>query len=110
MLCSYCKVPRLADEAPCPNCGAPSPSSKAPVGNIWGTTRATDKNRPSNSRKAAPNFQRDNSGTASRSQELNFPDAGHSGNSERRVPKPSFETHNAIPTQAQPVQPVQPAE
>ncbi len=114
MLCSYCKVPRIADEAPCPNCGAPSPSSKAPVGNIWGRTRATesatDKNRSSNSRKAPPNFQRGNSSIAAKSQELNFPDAGHSGNSEPRVPKPSFETHNTIPTQAQPVQPVQPLE
>src|SRR5947209_5415492 len=27
MLCSYCKVPLLADDAPCSNCGAPSPSS-----------------------------------------------------------------------------------
>ncbi len=111
MLCSYCKAPRIADEAPCPNCGAPSPLPKAPTGNIWGKTRAResagDTNRPSSFRKAPPNFQRENSDTASKSQQLNFPDVGYSGNSEQWVSKPSFETHNTTSNQAQPVGPAE---
>lgn len=112
MLCSYCKAPRIANEEPCPNCGALLPLPKAPVGNIWGRTSVTGSaaagsNRSGTSRKTPPNFQRRNSGTASRTQQLSFPDAGHSSNSDHRIPKPSFETHNTISAQAQPVQPAE---
>src|SRR5437588_6346948 len=115
MLCSYCNAPRIANEAPCPHCGAHLPLPKAPVGNIWGSTNVTGStaagsDRSGTSRKTSPNFQRRNSGTVSRTQQLNFSDAGHSGNSERQVPKPPFETHNSISAQAQPVQSVEPAE
>jgi hypothetical protein len=37
MFCSYCKAARMANEAPCSNCGAPSPLLNAqPQPNEWG--------------------------------------------------------------------------
>lgn len=41
MFCTYCKATRPENEAPCPNCGAPSSLlGKSPTGS-WGTSAAT---------------------------------------------------------------------
>ncbi|HEU5227171.1 MAG TPA: hypothetical protein VFU49_05110 [Ktedonobacteraceae bacterium] len=37
MICTYCNVNRVDNEAPCPNCGAPSPLLAASRANGWGT-------------------------------------------------------------------------
>ena len=37
MFCTYCNVTRVDNEAPCPNCGAPSPLLAASRANGWGT-------------------------------------------------------------------------
>ena len=109
MLCSYCKVPRIANEAACPNCGALSPLQEAPTDNIWEHTRTTeaaiiDKPRPNIFSKAVPHFQRQASSAAPRPQQLDFPDTGYSGSSGHWIPQPSF-THNSTSTQVQPVEP-----
>ncbi len=103
MLCSYCKVPRIANEAACPNCGALSPLLEAPIGNIreQTTEAAIDKPRPNIFSKAAPRFQRQDASAASRPQQLNFSDTGYSGSSEPWAPK----THTTTSIQAQPVEP-----
>ncbi len=45
MLCSYCKMARMANEEPCPNCGAPSPLLKISKIDDWGTdTRSVSLN------------------------------------------------------------------
>src|SRR5256885_911338 len=110
MRCSYCNMSCVANEVSCPNCGAPLPVPKAPVGNIWGRTSITgsavaDSDRSGTSRKTPPNFQKRNSSTASRPQQLNFPDVGHGDNSNGRVAKPSFETYNSISHQTRPIEP-----
>lgn len=113
MLCSYCKTPCVANEVSCLNCGAPLPAPKAPIGNIWGRTNTTGSteagtNRFDTSRKPPPNFQRRNSDTASRPQQLNLVDAGHSDNSEYGAPQPLFEGYNSPSIQPQPVEPAEP--
>lgn len=109
MLCSYCKVSRVANEAPCPNCGAPSPLLEIPTGNIWAQTRTTeaarDKPRPSIFSKAAPHFQRQDASTASSSQQLNFPDTGYTGSSEEPWSPQSSFNNNTTSAQAQSVEP-----
>jgi hypothetical protein len=37
MFCTYCNQPREANEAPCPNCGAPSSLLKISQNGTWGT-------------------------------------------------------------------------
>src|SRR3954451_22572528 len=112
MLCSYCKTSCVANEVSCPNCGAPLPAPKSPVGNIWGRTNvigSTDasSNRFDTSRKPPPNFQKRNSDTASRSQQSNFADAGHSDSSEYGAPQPLFEGYNSPSIQAQSIAPAE---
>lgn len=115
MLCSYCKTPCVANEVSCPNCGAPFPDPNAPIGNIWGrssTTRptASDSNKFGASRKTPPDFHKRNASTDARSQQSNFEDMGHHGNLEYGAPQPWSETYSSPSSQAQSIQPGEPAE
>lgn len=112
MLCSYCKAPCPTNEVSCPNCGAPLPAPKAPIGNTWDGASKTgpigaNSNKFGVSQKMPPNFQKRKSDTASKSRQLNPADTGYSGNLEYGVPQPLFETHAPLSSQAQSIQPTE---
>jgi hypothetical protein len=115
MLCSYCKTPYAADEVSCPNCGAPLPAPRTPIGDTWDRgsktgSRAAGSNTFGVSQKTPPNFQKRKSDTATKSQRLNAVDTRYSGNLEYGIPQPLFETYPPPSSQAQPIQPIEPAE
>lgn len=68
MLCTYCNAPRMANDAPCPQCGAPSPLmgsyGAAPPSAMWGnTSRNTSDhqwNNPSSLGSLPPTAPNDN--------------------------------------------------
>jgi hypothetical protein len=103
MLCSYCKAPLVADEAPCPNCGALPSLPEVQVGNIWGQTQTTEsalgRNRASTFRQVPATFRKENSNP-----QLNFPEAGYNGDSQLWAPQLSFETQYSPFNRVQPVE------
>ncbi len=107
MLCSYCKMPRVANEMPCLNCGAPSPVLKTSQDN---TMKSAVRHTPDTSRKTPPNFPRESAATASRSQQLNFPDTGYAGNVGQQATHSLLDPPSLIPPWAQLAQPVDPAQ